>query len=316
MSTQNPEDREFQELLRETPLSLEAPEGLKGRLWAMAAARPVQRTWTPRFAFAAAGAAALAVGAMLMWPTQASAKTLQKVVDATNQAYTFAVTVSQTVQGRMEHVRIAAVGSRIDIQTDKGERVQINAGKISVYDPKENTLTTIGLGSVVGPEMVDQVIREGIGEGLKQVDVKKMVSDFRAQYGERNARISDVFDEDGRQVYTIELQEPKGSSRAKITVDANTDLPVRIQAREPDSDVDMRLEFGGDVEIAPIESMLPKDVKRIDLDLGKLMQQGMAGEGMAKHGFPFAKHGEKPDPRDFEELGRLFEKMGREERRP
>jgi len=68
------------------------------------------------------------------------------------------------------------------------------------------------------------------------------------------------------------------------------------------SDVDMRLEFGVEVSIEPLEAVVPRDAKRIDLNLGKMMQQGMAGARAM--GPRLGKHGENLNPKDLRNSAR------------
>jgi hypothetical protein len=315
MSTNESEDREFEGMLRETPMSPEAPEELKRKLRTMAAGatRRTRSHWSSRLAYAGAASVVIASLAMLIWPTQASAKTLQRVVDATDRARSFVISVLETKNGQSETVKIAGIDGRVDIQAEKGERVQIASGKISVYDPTQNTLMVIDLGGMIDPEMMSQYVQQGMAEGIKQADIKKMVADFKARYGEENARISDIYTEDGRQVFTIDLAEPTGDSRTQITVDANTDLPTRIQTREKDSTVDMRLRFGVEVRIEPIESAVPKGVKRVDLDLGKMIQEGLAGGGhMVRPAHRLGKPTVNPDPEELQRIRGMFEGLGKQ----
>jgi len=152
MSTQNPEDREFQELLQETPLSPEAPEGSRaacghgrGPIRAPTGVEAAFGVRSSRFGHAGRrNDAALADAGI--------GQDLAEGRRRHPSAASFFLSVDETHNGTAQHVEISAVGSRIDIKADKGERVQIDAGKICVYEPRENTLTTIDMGSVVGPK--------------------------------------------------------------------------------------------------------------------------------------------------------------------
>lgn len=291
----------------------QAPEELKGRLMAMAAGakRTREWTWTPRIAAVAAAAIVLAALTMLLWPASASARTFQRVVDATNHTKTFSIAVDEPGKRAGNHVRIVGAGPRVQIRTDDGGCAQVDGGKLSVYDPKQNCLTVLNIGGMVDPKALGQIIEEGIGEGLKQYDVKKMLGEFKARYGEENARVSDTFAENGREVYTIEFQDQKGSSGAKITVDAGTSLPTRIQVHEDrGSNVDLRMEFGVDVQIRPIEEMVPKDATRQEFDLGELLKNGGALMGvMSQFGQGFGKDGHGPDPDQLRKLKDLGEQL-------
>jgi outer membrane lipoprotein-sorting protein len=316
MSTQHSEDRELEELLKETPIGAQAPDELKRRLRTMAAGagRRKEWTWTPRIAVVAAAGIVLAALTMLLWPTPASARTFQKVLDATNQTKTFSITVDETGRREQNDVKIVGAGGRLEIQTGKGVRVQIDGGKLSMYDPKENCLTVIKLGELVDPQILGQVVQQGIGEALKQADVKKLLEGFKTQYGEANGRISDTFLENDRKVYTIEFKDSTGPSGAKITVDADSSLPTRIQVHdERGSNVDLRMQLGGAVQIEPLDASVPKDATRKELDLGNLMRQGPALAGaMGQLGLGLGKDGKAPSLEEIQKLKELGESFKRQ----
>ena len=285
MQDSDNEQREFEQLLKDAPMGYEAPDALKRKLRSYIGFSRVRkiRRWIPRALVMGGSAAAVFAAALFLWPTSASAKSFQRVLDATNQARTFTISLDEGGGGSRKLVRLAGVDGLLDISTDGGEHAQIDKGKMSVYDPKANTLMVVKFGNSAEMGFIGSGLQEGLREGIKFVDVKKMLADFKAHYGEENAKVSDTFTEDGRKVYTMDLQSPRDSSRATITVDADTSLPVRIQAVEQShKSVDLRIAFGGDVRIQPIEETLPKDVKRNERDFGKIMEQAGRFAGQAK----------------------------------
>lgn len=290
MTTQMPEndDRVFRELLEEAPMGSEAPDSLKRKLRSYAAYSRVRkaRPWVSRLVIASACAVGLLAGTMLMWPTSASAKTFEKVLNATNRAKSFQISVDVTEGASRKRVILTGATGLLDLRTEDGKHAQLALGKVCVYDPDEQTLTVLKFGDSEQMKALAEVAREGLTEGLEQFDVKKMLAEFKARYGEDNGKVSDIYTEDGRQVYAIQLQSPKDASSVKITVDADTDLPFRIQARDQSGqDADMRIEFGVNPRIEPLEQTVPKNVTRREVDLGDVMNKaGAFGQSMLKFG--------------------------------
>lgn len=297
MHTPDNEDRELEELLSEAPMGPDAPEALKRKLRSYVAYSRVRkpRTWMPRLVIVGAAAAGLCVAAMLLWPASASAKSFEKVLKATNRAKSFSISVDERDRGSRKLVKLVGADGVLDIHTPDGKHVQFESGKVSVYDPEEQTLTVVKFGSSGEMKALAEAAQQGLSEGLKRFDVKTLLAQYKAGFGEENAKVSDTYVEDGRKVYTIGLQSPRDSSRAKITVDADTDLPMRIQAHDQSGkDVDMRIEFGVDVRIEPLENSVPKDVQRKDVDLGAVMNQaGAFGKGMERFGAALGAAAEK-----------------------
>ncbi len=306
MSTYNPEDKEIQDLLRETPMGQTTPEDVKRRLRVMASGSKLrsQSRWAPRFAFMSAGLVVIAALTLMFWPTTASAKSFQKVIDATNLIKTFRLAIRVIEGGKEENVVVQGGEGILDVQAPEGTHVQIAEGEIRVYEAEKNELNVVKLGGMFDEQMIEQVIREGVSEGLGQLDVKKMLAEFKDEFGGQNAKVSDVFEQDGQMVYTVDLSSPKASERAKITVDADSDLPIRIQV-DGDHEVDVRVEFGHAIDIQPMDKIVPKDAKRTEVDLSKMIQGGMEefGKGLQKG----MNHGMKFNSKQFEKGMRQME---------
>lgn len=285
MSTFNPEDKEIQDLLRETPMGQTTPEDLKRRLRVMASGSKLrsQSRWAPRFAFMSAGLVVIAALTLMFWPATASAKSFQKVIDATNMIKTFRLAIRVLEGGKEENVIVQGGEGIVDVQAPEGTHVQFADNEIRVYEAKKNELNVVKLGGMFDEQMIERVVREGVNQGLGQLDVKKMLAQFKDEFGGQNAKVSDVFEQDGQMVYTVDLSSPKESERVKITVDADSDLPLRIQVNG-EHEVDVRVEFGHAIDIQPMEKIVPKDAKRTEVDLSKMIQGGMEelGKGLQK----------------------------------
>jgi len=305
MSTCNPEDKEIQDLLRETPMGQSVPEDLKRRLRVMASGSKLRRQsrWAPRFAFMSACLVVFAALAMMFWPATASAKSFQKVIDATNLIKTFRLAIRVFEGGKEENVIVQSGEGVLDVQAPEGGHVQIADNEVRYYDARKNELQVIKLGGMFDENLIEQVVREGVNQGLGQLDVKKMLAQFKEEYGGQNAKVSDVFEQDGQMVYTVDLANPKASERVKITVDAESDLPLRIQVDGP-HEVDIRVEFGQAIDIQPIDRIVPADAKRTEYDISEMIEGGMK---QLDDGFKFNK---KEFERDFKALQKQLLKEG------
>jgi hypothetical protein len=307
----HPDDQAFIDLLKETPTSQEAPEDLKRKLRVMATGAKLRTRsrWAPRLAVVTVSCVVLLAVSMLIWPTSASAKSFQKVIDATNLIKNFSLTlIEETTHGKINTIEVKGSDDCIDVQGDQGLRLQIGKESLKFYEPQSNTLTSVKLGESMGTDMIGQAIQEGVLKGVKQVDIKKMLAEFRDQYGDKSTTISDIESEDGVRVYHIDLQDLNSKSSVSMTIDAETDLPILIRVEEPDSKITIRLNFRDQVQVEPIEKSMPKGVKREEVDVSKMIEQGMASAGKAfgnssnGHGNGIRLNGKELDPKTMNEI--------------
>jgi hypothetical protein len=93
-----------------------------------------------------------------------------------------------------------------------------------------------------------------------------------------------------------------------MTIDAETDLPILIRVEEPNSKVTVRLNFRDQVQIEPIEKSMPKGVKRNEMDVSKMIEQGMAAFGKDPDGPHVSRgnsiriNGKEVDPKAMNEI--------------
>lgn len=260
-------------------MSNEMPQELKFK--AVELARKTERPKTARrplmvFGMAAV-AASLAIGAFFFVPRPAMAKSWSLVRQAVNRITSFQMIVKMIDSPNEKPVHIAASGAKLMIDTGEEERVYIDGETIQVYDSSENTVTRVKLDGF----NLGQMLNDISGTIADHISLKQIIGDFEKEYGKSNIDISPLRYENGRQVYDVEMRDPKSRGHAFLTVDAQTDLPILIRAtgsEKKDDNVEIVLRYNDNVEIHP---NFPEGAKFQDIDLGVL--KGL-GEGAQKIG--------------------------------
>ena len=290
MNETREQDQDIQEALRMSLINEEPSEALLRELRVLASkVAPSKRPWwKPSLAIGGTIAAACGIFALILTPTRA--KAYDSIIAAASQQNTFQLAVDSTEDGIVKRVNIMGVDGKFTIRGDDGGLVQFDKGTMRVYDAKENTITQIKMGGIVDPQMIGKAVQSGISEGLKQMDLKKTLREYEEKYGKDHIKISTVTREDGRDIYHVTMDSPKESERVKMLVDANTDLPERIDVEGKDSDGSVkhdstiRLQFGAQIDPKLMAPDFPKNAKVIDIDLGALMGGALQGVGESLKG--------------------------------
>lgn len=271
-------------------ISEEPSEGLMRELRVLAnSVKPARRPWWQP-SLAIAGTAAVTFGIVVLTMAPSKARAYDSILAATNRQSTFLLSVDSNDEGTDKHVNIVGVDGTFTIRGEEGSLVQFGKGALSVYDPKENTVTRIKLSGIVDPQTIGKMVQSGISEGLKQMDLKKTLREYEQKYGKDHIKISGVTHEDGKDVYHVTMDSPQESSRVQMLVDANTDLPQRIDVEDKDSDSGtkhnstIRMQFGAQVDPKLVAPDFPKNAKVVDIDLGNLIGGAMKGVGGAMTG--------------------------------
>jgi len=260
-------------------MSSEMPQKLKWKLMDLATETGRKRPSTARRPWVVggltAGFAALALGAYLLSPKPAMAKSWTLVKQAVEQVRTFQMVVHT---GKEKDVRIATADGKMRVDSDDGTIVYMDNGRIQVYDPKQNTVTRVTIPGV----NLGQIIPEAVGEIASHIDLKQELAKFEKEFGSDNIKISPIYSKDGRQVYDVAMRDPKGKGEALLTVDAATDLPISINANDPsekDGQVQISLRYNDRLDLEPT---FPKNVKYEDVDLGNLKGMGIDTDKISK----------------------------------
>jgi hypothetical protein len=287
MSTFHEDDSEIRNLMEQGLRSDEVSPELKGKLRSMAAATKVRQpsVWRSRLAFGGIGAAAVIAVAMVMTMTPTTAMGFQRVINAVKDANAFEFTVESNVGNQNHGIVIAAVDGKFGVRADDGMILQFDRGKMEVYDAKKNEVTEFSFAGVMDPtEMVSQ-IKEGVTAGLKDLDLRKMLTDYETQYGKENIHIGPITHKFGKSTYQVDLQKPGDPSRVSILVNAETDLPERLQVYKLGDNGDwseqvvLQMRYGGDVDVNLVNSAtFPANAKHVQLDFGKMIGDGIDGK--------------------------------------
>lgn len=275
------EEALMKEVLAVLPASEEMPAHVRSKALATAieANRRRQAARRPRpMAWMSAGLAALAFGTFFLMPKQASAKAWTMVTQA----------VEKITSVQMDlMVKDAKNGpERIQIALDRGEMLlndgknQLYIGKdgLQVYDVKSNTVTQMKL-----PSEVEAFMPMAAEEIAGAFNLKKEIAEMESKYGKDHIRIMPLREQDGRQVYDVQMTEPNGSGKAFLTVDANTDLPIFIDASgsEGDGDVVIHLRYNDRIQLKP---NFPAGATIKKIDLSQLATGEKMGNDMEKMG--------------------------------
>lgn len=281
------EEERIQSLMEELPLTMQTPSEFKSKLIDKALSTNTKPRAVRRPVWVAAmtcGVAAIALSAYLMSPKPAVSKTWTMVRQAVDRIQSFRMSVSNVVGGKREtDATITLSENGMLISADKGEIVYIDGSMMQVYDPEENTIVKMKL-TGFGKEIQDAV-KKGIGEGLSQLNLKDMIADLEKEYGKENIKIDPIRTENGRQVYDVRMRNPKDGSHGVVTVDAETDLPIKIVDQSVENGAEkfeeVTIEYNGRYELKP---NFPKDAKIEEFDLSELAKMGMNFSGGFKEG--------------------------------
>lgn len=280
-------ENEIQNALQPAPMD----EKLTRRLRVLAHETPSRRR-NPFYlpASMAAGVAAVVV-VTTMLPAKASAKSFDLIVAAAQRVDAFQFSIVSNENAKREYITIAGSGGQVYMRAGDSAVMEFGPGSMSVYDPDEKKVMRFKLGGLVDVDTIAREVRSGVAEGLKEMDLKKMLQDYRQKYGEKGVRISPITSEGGRRVYHVTLASQSEPERVEMTVDAATDLPDKLQVVTKGARplLTMEMRFGARVDPRFLRSSIPAGAKVEEIDLGAMVGDAMKG---------------------IETLGKEFEKMG------
>ena len=316
MNEMKDQDLDIKEALNMSLVTEEPSQELLRELRVMASnVTPSKRPWwQPGLAIAGAAAVTVGVVTLTMTPSKATAHTFDSLMAAAAQVNAFQFNVNAHENGHETKVDIQGSNGRFSIKTDEGALMEFNKGVMKIYDPKENTLTELSVGTMFNPDMIANAVQTGISEGMKELDLKKKLKEYEQKYGKDHIQISPVTTENGHQVYHVTMEAPDEPSVVKMLVDATTDLPEKIQVKGKngsDEDTDVEMRFGGPERGENIPMQFPKNAKKVTIDLG-----AMIGDAMKEMGGNMKdsdKNFKGPESmKGLENLGPLIEKAMKE----
>jgi outer membrane lipoprotein-sorting protein len=273
------EDKDIQIALMPAPMDREAPEPLKRKLRLMAGEKSRRRmNWWSLSPVALVGVTALGMVAFTMLPAKAAAKTFDLVVAAAQQVNAFQFSVVSNEKAKREFITIAGSDGHVYMRSEQGTFFQLDPGSMTIFDPDEKSVMRFKFGNLVDAKEVMNMVQSGIAEGMKEMDLKKMLKEYEAKYGRDNIRISPV----SQGVYHVTLASNQEPERVEMTIDAATNLPERLVVDSRDggtwhNEVTMEMRFGARVDPSLLRSTIPANVKVQEIDLGSMVGDAMKG---------------------------------------
>ncbi len=278
----NPDsDKTMENALAPSPVEREPSDELMRRLRTMAREKPRRTWWRSGRAlpFAMVAGTVAVVFATTMIPAKASAKSFDMVVRAAQRINAFQFSILTDESPKREALTIAGSDGHVYLQTDGDGSMEIGPNGISAYDRKANKLTRFKFGNLVDPATAAQMagaVQSELAAGLKEMDLKKVLEEYRRKYAASGVHVSPVEREDGRDVYHVLLASPSEPERVEMTVDAATDLPETLEVATQEGGrwkraLRMEMRFGARVESRLLRSPVPAGAKVEEIDLGAMV---------------------------------------------
>jgi len=292
------EDKDIHEALNSFSADAEpSPELMRKLRFAARVTKERKAPWFGRLSLVAVGFAAVATGILILIPSRSEAKTLDKFVRAVDQTNAFQFKIGSNEGGNAGSLSIAGQDGTVTMRTNEGGVMEFRTGELSFYDAEEKTITRMKFGKYLPMEEIAKGVKEGFAEGMKQMDIKKILRDYQKENGADQVQISPVRQEGTRRVYDVALGSKKQSDRITFKVDAATDLPFRMEVSSPDGNgryretVLMEMRFGNDVDPTALRANFPANAKVQEIDLGGMVDGVIKGaENLGKmFGDPPAK---------------------------
>lgn len=259
------EDALMKKLMEELPMSNEMPPHVRTKVMniAVESNRKAQAARRPRTAaWLTAGIAVVAMGAFMAMPRPAKAWSMvaQAVEKITSVQMDLLV---KGESGKEEKVQVAVNGGEMLVNTSsEGALMYMGKDGLQVYDKSTNTITKMKMPAEVTafmPNITDEI--------MGAFDLKKEIGEMETKYGRDHIKIMPFRYQDGRKVYDVQMTDPDGPGTAFLTVDAATDLPIFIDAKEDGEDIRIHLRYNSDVRLQP---NFPKGAKVEEIDMTKL----------------------------------------------
>lgn len=271
---------QIQIALQPAPMDYAPSEDLMRKLRVMAhETKPRQRLAWLRYALPASATGLVATAAVvLMTSAPSKASALDLIMKATNQANSFQFSVMSDEKDKHEFFTIAGADGHIYMHSDEGAMMEITPGTMSVYDKGERTITRLKFGNNQDMAEIAKQVQSGIAEGMKEINLKSMLQEYKAKYGTQGMKVSPIAVEDGERVYHVTLSSNNDPERVEIKVNAASDLPEKLEvSSNGKTTVKMEMKFGNDVDQKLLRVDFPKDAKVEEIDLGSIANEAMKG---------------------------------------
>ena len=227
----------------------------------------------------------------MVMPKQASAKAWSMVTQAVEKITSVQMDMLvKDAKNGPERIQIALDRGDMMIQAGKEHSVYMGKEGLMVYDGKTNVVTQMQL-----PNEVQAFMPIAAEEIVGAFNFKKEIANMESKYGKDHIRIMPIRVQDGREVYDVQMTEPDGPGKAFLTIDAQTDLPIYIDASGPEheGDVVIHLRYNDRLQIKPA---FPANAKIKKVDISQFSVNGKHEKEMENFG---------------EEMEKMFEGMAK-----
>lgn len=264
------EDKNLTESMNKLPMGEHASSALAERVRAEAS----RRRPTPRFRWAWAGTAVLAVGlfaAVALNPREAAAKAYDEVRTAVSSITSFYLKVQQKKEpSQPANLEFGYDGERLVAKVEGKTMVYFDGQTMQHFDEKKNTLYKVEVPS----ELVSMA-----KTAMTEYDVAKMLAEFEAQCGRENIEWAGEQILDGRKLQGLRLKSEEEGFQAQVWVDSETRLPRLIEVAEKKDgrlaevlELDIQLNSG--VKASLFEPEWPRDAKVEQVQPGQMFDGG------------------------------------------
>jgi hypothetical protein len=274
------EEAQTQNLMEQLPVSTEMPPHVRSKAMTIAieANRKARAARRPRtVAWLTAGVAGLALASMFLVPKPAKAWSLVKQAVDKVTSVQLRMKISDT-NGKMQDTLIAMKKDQMMVDTGEGFKMYMDREGMQFYNAEENTIVKMNL-----PPEAKGFMPDIASEMIKTFNLKEEMAKMEKEYGKDHIRIMPIRTENGRRVYDVIMTAPEGPEKCFMTVDAQTDLPIYIDADGGDgkdnSSMKISLRYNDDFEITP---NFPKGAKIQTVDMSDMEKQGKEIENAFK----------------------------------
>lgn len=222
------DDLALSALMESLPMSKTTPDNLKSKLIDLAATSvPVRRAARRPILAIALSAATLVAAIAIVTSVPATAKSWGGIMSAVHKVQRMELVVSDPRTNQVRNVARMDEKS-IYVHLSEGDAMYVTDRLVRTYDKSDNLVM-----DVVMPEKGPHPdVRADV---WKELSMSTILAQYEEKYGTRYMEIGPVHESKGRRIYEVTLREPNSLSYGKLVVDATTDLPISVEAFEPEN---------------------------------------------------------------------------------
>lgn len=230
----------------------------------------------PRWGYGVAAVAIAGAAAMTLLPSRASAKSYEGLLRAANQVNAFQFTLKTGESSDKTTITVAGADGKFAIRSNDGAIIQFDSDSLRFYNPEANVVARFRLYGFVDAEHIVKQAQSSMADALDKLDLKKLLTDYRAKYGADHISISPVTNN----AYDVNFASPDSPEKVAVHVNASTDLPSNIVISVKGADGNWRqsstidLQFGPEVAANSVPATFPADAKQMNIGVNDLIVGG------------------------------------------